>query len=163
MKEWWFGLQASERRTLTVGGVALVLTLIYFVGWAPLQEGVATLETQVQEQQALKRWMEQSAAEVQQLRRGGAGQSLGAGRSLLTVVDQTARGGQLGPSLKRMEPEGDNGVKVWLEQVAFDEMMSWLVTLEQQYGVTVATLTVERQAVAGRVDAHMSLRNTAAQ
>lgn len=163
MKEWWFGLQASERRTLSVGGIVMTLTLIYFGGWAPLQESVASLETQVQEQQALKRWMEQSAAEVQQLRRGGAGQGLGAGRSLLTVVDQTARGGQLGPSLKRIEPEGENSVKVWLEQAAFDEMMSWLVTLEQQYGVTVATITIERQAVAGRVDAHLTLRGGAAQ
>lgn len=162
MKEWWFGLQASERRTLTAGGIVLTLALIYFAGWEPLQEEVATLEREVQEQQALKRWMEQSAAEVQQLRSSGAGQGLGAGHSLLTVVDQTARSGQLAPSLKRLEPEGEGSVKVWLEQAAFDEMMGWLATLEQQYGVTVATITIERQA-AGRVDAHMTLRSAAGQ
>ena len=144
MKEWWFGLQTGERRTLTVGGIVLALILVYFAGWVPLQEGVVTLETQVQEQQALKRWMEQSAAEVQQLRRSGVGGSLAGGRSLLTVVDQTARSGQLGPSLKRIEPEGENGVKVWLEQASFDEMMGWLVTLKQQYGAAVATMRYPR-------------------
>lgn len=162
MKEWWFGLQASERRTLTIGGGALVLVLIYFAGWAPLQEGVATLETQVQEQRSLKRWMEQSAAEVAQLRRGGAGAGQVAGRSLLTMVDQSARNSQLGGSLKRLEPEGESGVKVWFEQVAFDEMMGWLVTLEQQSGVTVSTITIERKAE-GRVDANMTLRGSAPQ
>lgn len=160
MKEWWFGLQASERRTLTIGGIALTLILVYFAGWVPLQEGVANLETQVQEQQALKRWMQQSAAEIEQLRAGGGG-GRSIGGSLLTVVDQTARSGQLGPSLKRIEPEGENNVKVWLEQAAFDEMMGWLVTLQQQYGVTVVNLTVERQSNAGRVDAHLTLRGGA--
>lgn len=163
MKEWWFGLQAGERRTLTAGGVVLVLVMIYFAGWAPLQESIATLDGQVQEQQALKRWMEQSAAEVSQLRRSGAGQPLAGGGSLLTVVDQTAKSSQMGVGLKRIEPEGENGVKVWLEQVSFDEMMGWLVTLGQQYGVTVVTINIERQAAAGRVDAHMTLRSAAAQ
>lgn len=163
MKEWWFGLQASERRTLTIGAVALTLILIYFGGWVPLQEEVQGLETKVQEQQALKRWMERSAAEVGQLRGGGAGQRLEPGRSLLTVVDQTARSGQLGPALKRIEPEGESGVKVWLEQVSFDEMMNWLLALERQYGVTASTITIERQALAGRVDVHLTLRGGAAQ
>lgn len=162
MKEWWFGLQASERRTLTVGGIALTLIMIYFGGWVPLQEGAANLEVQVQEQRVLKRWMEHSAAEVQQLRRGGGGQGQAAGQSLLSLVDQTARGGVIGPSLKRVEPEGESGVKVWLEQAAFDDMMGWLVSLEQQYGLTVATITIERQAV-GRVDAHMTLRGATGQ
>ncbi len=162
MKEWWFGLQANERRTLIIGGGALTLILIYFAGWVPLQESVATLESQVQEQRSLKNWMEQSAAEMQQLRRGATGQAPVAGRSLLTMVDQSARSGQLGSSLKRLEPEGENGVKVWLEQAAFDEMMSWLVALEQQSGVSVATITIERKAE-GRVDANMTLRGASAQ
>ncbi len=160
MKEWWFGLQASERRTLGIGGGALTLILIYFAGWVPLQEGVVTLEQQVQEQRSLQQWMAQSAAEVQQLRGGSAGQPQAAGRSLLTTVDQSARNGQLGSSLKRLEPEGEHGVKVWLEQAAFDEMMGWLVSLEQQFGVTVTTITIERKAE-GRVDANMTLRGSA--
>ena len=164
MKEWWFGLQASERRTLTIGGVALTLMLIYFAGWAPLQESVVSLQSQVQEQHALKQWMENSAAEVQRLRSGGAagGQASSGGRSLLSLVDQTAKGAQLGNSLKRLEPEGENGVKVWLEQVAFDDMMGWLGQLEQKYAITVSTITIERQS-AGRVDAHITLRGAAGQ
>lgn len=163
MKEWWFGLQPGERRTLTIGGVALTLILIYFAGWVPLQEGVASLEGQVHEQQLLKRWMEQSAAEVRQLRRGDTTKKLEPGRSLLALVDQSLRSGQLASSLKRIEPEGESGVKVWLEQASFDEMMSWLLGLERQYGVMVSSLTVDRQSSAGRVDANLSLKGGAAQ
>lgn len=158
MKEWWFGLQPSERRTLTIGGAALALILIYFGGWVPLQDGVANMEQQVQEQRSLKQWMEQSANEVRQLRQEGAGTGQLGGRSLLSVVDQTARSGVLGPNLKRIEPEGEAVVKVWLEQAPFDEMISWLLSLERQYGIAVATVTIERKA-AGRVDASMSLKS----
>ena len=160
MKEWWFGLQAGERRTLTVGGVALTLITLYFGGWVSLQDGVSNLETQVQAQRDLKHWMAQSAAEVNQLRHGGGGQGQTTGQSLLSLVDQTARSSVIGSSLKRVEPEGEGSVKVWLEQAAFDDMISWLVALEQQHGLSVATITIERQAV-GRVDANMTLRGAA--
>ncbi len=158
MKQWWSGLQASERRILILGAIALGLILPYFGVWLPIQDDVAVLKKQVQEQQTIKRWMTQSAAEVKRLSRGAAGAVRPRdGRSLLAVVDQTAKRSGLGVGLKRLEPDGQVAVKVWLEQVSFDDMMRWLARLEQKNGLAVATITIDRQDVAGRVDARMTL------
>ncbi len=159
MKEWWSGLQVSERRILIIGAVALGLILPYFGIWQPMKNDVAELEKQVQEQQAVKRWMQQSSAEVQQLRGAGNSNSVRPqdGRSLLAVVDQTAKRSGLGPGLKRLEPEGQASVKVWLEQVAFDQMVAWLTSLEQKNGLAVDTITIDRQDMDGRVNARMTL------
>jgi len=158
MKQWWSGLQASERRILILGAIALGLMLPYFAIWLPIQDDVAVMQKQVQEQQAVKRWMNQASAEVKQLSGGKAGALRPRdGRSLLAVVDQTAKRSGLGSGLKRLEPEGQAAVKVWLEQVSFDDMMRWLTSLEQKNGLAVATVTIDRQDVAGRVNARMTL------
>ena len=158
MKQWWAGLQANERRMLILGAIALGLILPYFAIWSPIQDDVAALQKQVQEQQAVKRWMDQAAVEVKQLG-GGSGAALRPqdGRSLMAVVDQTAKRSGLGSGLKRLEPEGQAAVKVWLEQVSFDDMLRWLSSLEQKNGLAVATITIDRQDVAGRVNARMTL------
>ena len=160
MKAWWFGLQVSERRTLSLGGVSLILIVIYFGGWAPLQDDILSLEKQVQEQQAVKRWMQQSATEVEQLRGSGSSQTRHDGRSLLAIVDQTAKNSRLGSNLKRLEPEGSGVVKVWLEQVSFDDMMAWLLSLETQQGLIVSTITIDRQESSGHVNARMTLKGS---
>jgi general secretion pathway protein M len=159
MKEWWAGLQASERRILIIGGVALMFILPYFGFWLPLQNDVAELQQQVKEQQAVKNWMNQASAEVKQLQgvdSSGASRPQD-GRSLLAVVDQTAKRRGLGSGLKRLEPDGQAAVKVWLEQVSFDDMVAWLTSLEQKNGLAVATITIDRQDDAGRINARITL------
>lgn len=157
MKQWWSGLQASERRIMIVGAIALGLVLPYFAIWLPIQDDVAELQKQVQEQQAVKRWMNQASVEVKQLSGGGSALKPRDGRSLMAVVDQTAKRSGLASGLKRLEPEGQAAVKVWLEQVAFDDMLRWLAGLEQKNGLAVATITIDRQDVPGRVNARMTL------
>jgi len=158
MKAWWLGLQANERRTLSVGGAALLVILLYFGAWAPLRDDAAQMEKQVQELQALKRWMEQASQQANRLQSRASTQNKRSGRSWLSVVDQAAKRGRLGGNLKRLEPDGKAGVKVWLEQVSFDDMARWLVGLEQQYRLAVATITIDRQTESGRVNARMTLR-----
>ena len=143
---------------IILGAIALGLILPYFAIWLPLQDNVMALQKQVQEQQAVKRWMNQALAEVKQLG-GGSGAAVKSrdGRSLMAVVDQTAKRSGLGTGLKRLEPEGQAAVKVWLEQVAFDDMLRWLISLEQKNGLAVATITIDRQDAEGRVNARMTL------
>jgi len=143
---------------IILGAIALGLILPYFATWLPLQDNVMALQKQVQEQQAVKRWMNQALAEVKQLG-GGSGAAVKSrdGRSLMAVVDQTAKRSGLGTGLKRLEPEGQAAVKVWLEQVAFDDMLRWLISLEQKNGLAVATITIDRQDAEGRINARMTL------
>ncbi len=157
MKNWWAGLQASEQRMLTMGSIALILIFSYAGIWQPLQKNIASLENQVEQQQALKHWMNQTAAEVKQLQRSGVATQARDGRSLLAVVDQTAKRSGLGMSLKRLEPNGKTAVKVWLEQVKFDDMVRWLNQLQSKSGLRVNSITIDRQDEPGRVNARMTL------
>ena len=100
--------------------------------------------------------MQQAAVEAKQLR--GAAVGGGAGRSLLAVVDQTSKQSQLGSAVKRIQPDGQDLVRVSLEQASFDDLVLWLGDLQKAYGVSVVDAAIDRQSDAGRVNAHLTLK-----
>ena len=158
MKEWFTGLALRERTMVSIAAVVVVLALVYAVAWGPLASSVSRLQQSVEEQQALKQWMQQSAAEVKQLR--GAAGATDDHRSLLAVVDQTSKQSQLGPAVKRIEPDGQELVRVSLEQASFDDMVTWLGSLQRSFGVGVADVSIDRQADSGRVNARITLKRS---
>lgn len=157
MKDWFNGLEPRER-LLVIGGAAVLLLLtLYTAVWEPIAGNYQALKIGVEEQQKTLAWMQEAAARVQRLRRAGpgAGHGLG-GRSLLAVIDQSARSSGLGASIKRLEPDGRSGAKLWLEAVSFDDMILWLGKLTRSAQVQTSVITIEPQG-AGRVDARLTL------
>lgn len=142
---------------VSVAAAVLFVLLGYALAWAPLNSRVTRLQQSVDEQQSLKRWMQQAAAEAKQLR-NAAGAAGDEHRSLLAVVDQTAKQSQLAPAVKRIQPEGQDLVRVTLEQASFDDLVQWLGNLQRSYGVNVADAAIDRQAEVGRVNARLTLK-----
>ena len=162
MKALLANLSPRERRAIIVGiAAALFLTLLFT--WMTLDRRVQRLETVVHDQKTLDQWMHLAAQQVAQLRGAQSpGQSRGAGgRSLLAVVDQTAKQSGLGGAIKRVEPDKEDRVRVSLEQVAFDDMVRWLSSLRQSYAVNVDTVTIDRQPQPGLVNANLVLKGGA--
>jgi len=158
MKDWLFNLEPRERMMFAAGAVLLVLLLLYALIWAPLRSGYHSLQESVAVQRDTVAWMQGSAQTIQRLRSSGGAVAKGlGGRSLLSVTDSTARAGGLGLALKRVEPEGSNSVRVWLEGASFDVLIKWLGTLSTQHGVDASSVSLERNETAGLVNARLTL------
>jgi general secretion pathway protein M len=156
MKDWLAQLDRRERRTLFAGAVALVVLGFYFLLWQPHLNARDTLLETARKQRAALAWMEQAAVEVVALRQGaGSSGRRPKGRSLMGVVDSSARAAALSQSITRLEPQGDDQVRLTLTHAQFDKVADWLSVLQQQQGIRVATLNLERDKdpgyVAGRV------------
>jgi general secretion pathway protein M len=105
--------------------------------------------------------MQRSAQQLAELKQSGGAEPTGlGGRSLLAVTDSTARAGGLGDALKRVEPEGRDNVRVWLDGASFDVLLKWLATLSTTHGIQVDSATLERSETAGRVNARLTLLAT---
>jgi general secretion pathway protein M len=158
MKQWLEGLEPRERLLYAAAAIVAGLFLVFVLIWKPIHSGYELLGNNVTEQRETLVWMQQSAHKVSQLR-GGGGPAKGlGGRSLLAVTDSTARAGGLGPALKRVEPEGSSGVRVWLDGASFDELIKWLGTLSTSHGIDADSVTMERNDAAGRVNARLTLQ-----
>lgn len=159
MKAWWDSLQERERRTLMIGGGALIVILFYFMIWLPGHQGAEQLERDVVEARLLHTFMQQAHREAQTF--GGSTQQTpnanGSGQGLFALADQSARQAGLGNAIRRVEPSGENRVRVNLENAGFDDTIDWLVTLHARHGISVDNLTVRTGDAPGRVNVQMQL------
>jgi len=156
IRQYWMQLKPRERVLLIGAGAVLLLLVLYLSVWEPLLGNADRLEHSVQENRELVNWMEQAAAEVKRLRAsqpGGGG--LRRGQSLLGVIDRTAKSGELGSAVKRIEPDGQDRVRVWLEGAAFDDLVVWLGEIQSQYGLKIDSAVIDRGVSEGRVSARL--------
>ncbi len=155
MKPWWESLNARERLLVTGGALLSLALLIYALLWQPMQANHRRLRESVATQRAELEAMRHMAEEVQQLGGTKTNPTPPDGRSLLTVVDQTARAAGLGAALKRVTPQGDDRIGVQFDGVGFDALAPWLGTLERDHRIVITTLSVERGAATGLVNARL--------
>lgn len=156
LRERFLALQPRERVLVSVGALAVSLTLIYLLLWEPLAQAHTQRRAALEASRALAAQLEVAAQKVQTLRRP-AGAQAGQNLSLMAAVDQASKQPTLGKSPSRIQPEGDREVRVWFEGVAFDALVRWLFDLQTRYGVSVQTLDVEPQAAPGEVNVRLSL------
>jgi len=160
MKQWLNQLAPHERQMVLIGAPIILLAMIYFLLWAPFNESVDRLQQKVSKQQALELWMNTAALDVKKLRDSQKNNKALGGQSLLTLVDKTARSSKLQESLKRVEPDGENKVRIRMEQVSFDELIRWLELLKSKYGIVVDNITVDRQVTVGLVNVKVILKSS---
>ncbi len=157
MRAWFLGLQQQERLTVSGGAIVLVLMLFYVAIWDPVHSGVAQLEKSIAKQAPLLAWMKQAANEVKDLRGSQSAKKNTSGQSLLSLIDSTAKKGGLGDALKRVKPDGDKKVSVWLELASFDDMIKWLENLNKTYAIEVSSLVIDRKDTPGIIDSRIVL------
>ncbi len=156
LRDWFYGLQPREKLYLLGGVTAFVLMLVYFSLWQPLAASVTRLnETAIQQQKDIA-WMQAASSSIGQLQQNS--QHRNANRSMLSAVDQAINAGNLKAGLERMEPDGQNSVKLWLTKSPFDEIVAMLGQLEQTQGIAVQSMAMTAaDGGTGLVEARITL------
>jgi general secretion pathway protein M len=154
LREWLAELSARERALVLAAATVVVLTVLFLAIWEPIFNGVRSTETEIIELQNLVGRL----AAVQGQSGGGAAAAIqGRGNSLLSVVDQTVKQAGLAETVKRMQPEGESTVRIWLEAADYATLARWLGTLNTVYGVQVTDAILNREAQTGQVRARLDL------
>ncbi|MDX1657122.1 MAG: type II secretion system protein M [Candidatus Competibacteraceae bacterium] len=159
MRQWWNQLNARERWLVGIGGVITFLLLLYLLVWEPFQASLTQLRKDVEARRDDLAWMQQASVELRRLAASSPNAQTPATSqgSLLVRVDQSARQAQLGEAVTRVEPQGGNQVRIWLEEAPFDRVVQWLDTLAGQ-GVAVDDAIFTPGGDSGRVDARLVLQ-----
>ena len=69
------------------------------------------------------------------------------------------RGRDSAAALRGTQPSG-TGVRVQLEAAPFDTLVTWIATLDQRYGLSIDSITVDRAARPGVVNANITFAAT---
>lgn len=159
---WWAGLQPRERNVLAIGAIVVALLLGWALLWYPLAHARHELSARVARENADLTWMRQAQAQAHALHaQGSRGQVSRQGKSLLALADASARSAGLAGALKRVEPTGNDNVRVTFDVADFDALVNWLDALGRDYGVQVTDLSVDKVEGLGLVNARVTLRDSA--
>jgi type II secretory pathway component PulM len=153
-----FNQFAPRERAILVVGVLLAVTIVLwsFV-WSPLRDGTNELNASIGE----------SARQLVDLRRAANLQSSsapafasGSAPTLLFLVDETARPLGLAASFTRTSPDGADAINLTIRDARFERLIGWLIDLEQNHGVSVATTSFTRTGSAGIVSGTIRLERS---
>ncbi len=158
MKDWYLGLEPRERLVVAVGAVVVALLLVWGLVLSPIYGASASAAQRVDDKRATLAFLRDAAAELAgapALASRGPDMS---GQSLVVVVDRSARAAGLGAALTRNQPVGEDGIRVRMENAAFDALAVWLGTLSTSAGLAIEAASFERTPDEGRVNATLTLR-----
>jgi len=154
LRAWYNGLKERERRFVLFGGIGLAVAVLAFGVLLPLQSAVSTALNRNQTRREDLAWMRVNAPTV----RSGAAQVLpDTGEPPVVLVDRVGQEAGLASSFRGSQPSGTTGVRVQLEAAPFDTLIQWLAMLEQHHGLSIESITIDRTAKQGLVNASVTL------
>jgi general secretion pathway protein M len=149
---WYAGLQRREQRVVAVGGIAVAVLFLVLGILMPLQSAVSSAVRRNETKRQDLAWMQVNAPEI---RAAGGQLAADTGEAPVVLVDRVAREAGLASALRGTQPSG-TGVRVQLEAAPFDTLVGWLATLDERDGLAIETITVDRTAQPGMVNASIT-------
>ncbi|MGB5325122.1 MAG: type II secretion system protein M [Pseudomonadales bacterium] len=146
------GLSDRDRNMVNLLALLLALLLAWRLLIGPALGYLDGASEHYQKQLANYAWMVEEVPKTRALLDAGASVREG---SLLSVASASAKNYEL--SFSRFEPIGDDRVRLWLEQVKFNNVVSWLGELEEQHGVSAIDISLD-SAAPGYVSVRLTLQ-----
>lgn len=147
----WF-LRQSERDQyvikLLAGFVSICLIIVLFI--QPFYSKQSSYEAKLAKSITVYEQLANNAHKFQ----GKVGSSNSSNTPILALITQQAKIAQI--NLKRFEPD-DQNLRIWLDDVSFDNAARWLETLTREHGIQVKQISIERSQKNGRVDLRATL------
>ena len=158
MKDWFANLEQREQWMVGVGGVVVLVIVLWAFIWMPLNQGQARLESSVDIWQRALSDIRGIAAQGVQSGDAGRARPVGANETPIVIVDRTLRERSLNNSVQR-QTDVPNGIRIVFENVPFDQLVVWLGELYSNYGLAVqqGDLATSSRNEPGRINATLTL------
>ena len=153
-------LPRRDQQALKLMTLAIVLALVSFANWRPIDQYHDQALSARQNAEELLAWMHENRITLRELS-GNTGNTASSaqkpadGRELMATVTSTAR--EAGLDLQRFEPSGDDAIRVWLEDVPFTQVAAWLEGLSSNHGILIDQAAMDRRDTPGVVSVRLTL------
>ncbi len=152
LRAWYAGLQPREQRVVVVGAVVVAALILVLGILLPLHSAVSNAARRNDGKREDLAWMQAHAAEI---RATDNRLPPDTGEAPVVIVDRAGREAGLTDALRGTQPNG-NGVRVQLEGAPFDAVVVWIAALDERYGLALESITVDRTARPGLVNASIT-------
>jgi type II secretory pathway component PulM len=135
--DWYTELPARDAQIVKILGGLIVITLIITWLIKPIIDGKNTAQSTLSSELKFHHNLKENAYLL-----GSSSDSSSSGGSILSMVNSLAKA--KGVQLKRFEPEGKGGLRIWLEKVNFDSAIDWLELMESEKGISIDQISIDK-------------------
>lgn len=161
MKQMLMSLSVRERLMLCAGILILTVSGFYAFVFRPLLDEQKRLMEGISNQQQIHGYLLTISKQVSELRQRANDTNVVVGsESPMSIIDGSSVQMGVKPSIKRLVPENQERVGVWLEKCAFDSLIAWLAELDERHAIKVKQIDISRDAgINGLVSGKVILGN----
>lgn len=138
---WYSALPARDQSIVKAIAWFVLFALIYLWVWVPAENFNTKATKALKSEIEIHTMMKDNAYKVSSNASGGQ-QASTSGQSVLAIVNSTSK--RKGIELKRFEPEGESGIRIWLDQVKFNDVIGWIDSLENKHGIRVSQINIDK-------------------
>jgi general secretion pathway protein M len=153
LRQWFESLADRERILVSIAAAVVAIGIIYFAIWMPIDNSLASAQKKLAAKEKSLLWMEQSVAKV--ISSSSSSGSTRSATPLITLVNSSGRA--KGFNFSKVLPKDDNEISLLIDEVKFDDFITWLDSLQSQHHITVEQLTVNQLDRIGYVKANFKL------
>lgn len=147
-------MERRERLLLHIAGAVGLIAILYTGAFSPAYDFRETALARYAQQQDRLDWMRAHEAEARRRNSDDPG-SVDPNRSLLTLIDSTARDANV--RLTRYRPESDGSVNVVIQQQPFNDVLRWTGLLVAE-DLHILQAAIDAEDAEGVVNARLSIR-----
>ena len=148
----WLARNARERALLTIGGVFLLLALLYGLAWLPISEGRKKLTANLPQLRADAAQMRTNLQQITGLQ-ANTGAASGDARQ---AVESGLQAAGLRDKVSAIDKVDAQRVRLTLNGVGFDGVLGFLESMQSQQRLRVESLQIQA-AESGRVKGSITL------
>lgn len=152
IKQWFLDQSPRDQMMVSVGGVAVLIYILFFLVLFPMQNDLDRKEKRnmasLQEQQEVR----QLAGQV--LARQQAGQASAGAQNLTSLLNDSTR--EFGLTMENVQPSG-NSARVRLGASDFNKVLAWLHEMEIKRGLQISDVTITAERNPGVVMVNLQL------
>lgn len=148
------GMEERDQFAIKILLLFFAAVLIYLIIIMPAKDFAKSAKDRYMKNQSTLQWMQAN----QGVFNSGVSQAVAAreGQSLLSLASNTAK--NFGMSFKRFEPADGNALRLWLDDVNFNNLVQWIEALDKSYNIAVREITVDPSLRQGLVSAKIVLQ-----
>lgn len=156
LKQRFSALPPNDRLALIGLSLFLAALIVIYMLILPAQRFANAAADHYQQRAELLAWM-QSNEQAARAIASEPNEKINAsdGQSILSLASQHAQANNI--SFKRFEPISNSGLRIWLDNIPFNNMLAWLTQLQNDYGIKVIEISIDRGESTGKVTAKLEL------
>ncbi|MBL4606696.1 MAG: type II secretion system protein M [Pseudomonadales bacterium] len=148
-------LETRDQKALLILGAFAALILVYALIWLPVADKTHNAERSRDAKRSLVEWMQSKESEAMAVSGAQGNKNQTSSAPMLSIINQSAQKNRI--SLKRFEPEGNAKLRVWVEDVPFNNFILWVQVLESEHQIHVASMSLDNPDQSGRISAKLIL------